>query len=305
MTAKKPLTPEQKERKNAAERARIAKKKAEREAALTAASAPKPETDEPAHLSCSMVIYDLPSNNPAGYADPSATMRRIGFRANLSCWIVPDGAVPHTFIHELRTKYAANVDVIRFDTAEGPRLCKMAVSAMQKEMADNAKRAAAGIALMEERHLLGLDPELAENTEARVAALKLYESRCVRVLKKMTGIIEDVAVAIRNFAGTPEALDVNTAKKVYETLQTGYQQKAAAFVAATAALKKIGTTDADAMAAAAAKDLAMVAPIADMLRENGDEAAADALQEAFDRNTEAAPDDGTFNLADADEPAVA
>lgn len=291
MTAKKPLTPEQKERKNAAERARIAKKKADREAALTAASAPKPETDEPAHLSCSMLIYDIPSHNPAGYAGPSATLRRLGFRVNLSAWVMPDGAVPHTFIHELRTKYAANVDVIRFDTAEGPRLCKMAVSAMQKEMADNAKRAAAGIALMEERHLLGLDPELAENTEARAAALKLYESRCVRVLKKMTGIIEDVAVAIRNFGGTPEALDVNTAKKVYDTLQIGYQNRAAAYVAATAALKKIGTTDANTMAAAAAKDLAMVAPIADMLRENGDEAAADVLQEAFDRNTEAAPDE--------------
>ncbi len=281
---KKPLTDEQKKRKNEKARIRALKNK-------NTTTATDALTQPDARLSCSMLIYDIPSNNPAGYADPSATLRRLGFRVNLSAWVLPDGAVPHTFIHELRTKYNANVDVIRFDTAEGPRLCKMAVAAMQKEMAENAKRAAAGIKLMEERHLAGLDPELVENTEARVAALKVYEGRCARVLKKMNGVIDDVAVAIRNFGGTPEALDVNTAKKVYETLQAGYQQKAAAFVVATAASAKV---------------LARVAPIADMLRENGDEAGADALQEAFANSEMTRTDDGTFNLADAvDEPVVA
>lgn len=295
-TTKKPLTQAQKDRKNAKAREAAAKKKA----ALTAPVQQDTTEQNNARMSCSMVIYDLPSNNPAGYADPSATMRRIGFRANLSCWIVPDGLVPYTFIHELRTKYRANVDVVRFDAAEGPRLARMAVAAMKKEMEENAARARAGLALMEERHLQ-LEADLADNPEARADAVKRYEGRCARVLKRMNGIIEDVEVAIRNFGDTPETLGVPDARQVYQTLQLGYQAKAAAFVAATVALKKLNTTDANALADAAAKDLVPAVIVQDMLRDHGDDAGADALQVAFNPPTAQVSDDGTFSLIDAEE----
>lgn len=302
--AKKPLTDDQKARKNAKAREREAAKKAQREANLAAADAkPTPLTDE-VKLECAAIHYDIPSNNPAGYADPSNTLRRIGFRASLSCWILPCGAIPYTFIHELRTKYGATVDVLRFDAAEGPRLARMAVAAMKKEMQENAARARAGIALMEERHLQ-LEADLAANPEARDEAVKRYEGRCARVLKRMNQIIEDVEVAIRNFGDTPETLGVADARQVYAVLQSGYEAKANAFVAATAALKKLGTSDADALANAAAKDLVPAAVMQDMLRDHGDDVSADTMRKVFDRTAETAPDDGTFSLADVNEDAAA
>ncbi len=296
--SKKPLTQAQKDRKNQLAREAAARKK-NKAPPVTAPSADHLTEDKnDQKMSCSMVIYDIPSDNKT-YADPSATMRRIGFRVNLSCWVVPDGAVPHTFIHTLRTDYRANVDVVRFDAAEGPRLARMAVAAMKKEMEENAARAAEGLVAMEQRHLT-LDAELIDNPEERAAAVKRYEARCARTLKRMNQIIEDVEVAIKNFGNTPEALGTADARKVYDTLQLGYQQKAAAFVAATNALKALNTPDATALATAAAKDLVPAPIVADMLRDHGADTAANALQAAFDRNVETA-DDNVFSLTAGDD----
>ncbi len=279
-TERKPLTDEQRAEKNRKERERVARKKAEREAALAAADAkPDPKPDDPAPtLSASLLIYDIPS--ASDYSNPSHQLRRIGFRANLSCWVIPDGAIPRTLIHEMRTEGNANVDLVRFDAAEGPRLAKMAVAAMEKEVADQAARAREGIAGMADRHL-DLPDDLATNESAREDAVKRYERRSARVLRHLNEAIEDVEAAIKNFGLSPEKLNLADARKAFETLQIGYQAKAAEFVRATNALKAVGTVDATALANAAAKDEVMPEVIADMLRENGKEAEADALQAAF------------------------
>lgn len=268
---------------------------------------PEPENVEPVFdndfkLSASLLIYDIPS--ASDYPNPSGRLRRLGFRANLSCWVIPDGAIPHTLIHEMRTEGNANVDLVRFDMAEGPRLVRMAIDRMKKDVEDQLKRAHEGLANAEERHLLAADAD----PDARETAAEKYERRAKRIMEHLTELAEDVEAAIKNFGVKPELLGLANARKAFAALQTGYEAKIDAYVAATAALKKAGEAgdaNAAALANAAATDAVIPEVMADALREAGDEAAADALQAAFVPESVPAADDGTFSLADApDAPAA-
>ncbi len=265
------------------------------------ALAPKPPTvlaekpeDFPAHLEATMLIYDIPSN--VKYPNPSDKLRRVGFRENKSCWVIPAGYIPHTLINDLRTKAKANVELIRFDPTEGPRLCRLAVDRMKRELADQVARAKKSIEEAEKNHLALTDEERANN-ELADAALLSYNNQCKWVLERVEKMCKDVDRAIRNFGVNPNLLDLATTRDVMNVLQTGYKEQASEYVKATAALRAINTPDAQALAKAAEADNVPPAIMADMLRDNGNDDAADALQNAF-APPAAATDDDTFDLVD-------
>lgn len=281
--------------------AALEKATAKDEPTATTTAPETPERIGPEKLSATLLVYDIPSSNEK-YADPGKTLRRIGFRVNLSCWVIPDGAIPHTFIKELREDWNANVELVRFDMAEGPRLVRMALDRMKKDVEEKMARSAEGIAFMDKH--LNLAPELAANTEAREAAVKLYESRCKRIIKNLEELADDVEVAIKNFSVAPEALGLDDTRKAFAALSAGYAQKVNAYTRATEILKgraeAAGDTNAAALANAAAKDLVPVEPLADALIENGAETEAKELMDAF---APPATDDGTFSLVDANDAA--
>lgn len=254
-----------------------------------AALATRPE-DFPAQLQAVLLIYDIPSN--VKYPNPSGKLRRIGFRENKSCWVLPAGQIPHTLIHEMRTKGRANVEIIRFDVSEGPRLCRLAVDRMNRELAEQVQRAREAIERARDNHL-ELDADLADNASAREDAVRRYEQQCKWVLERVRNLARDVEIAIKNFGVNPTLLNTVATRDAMTVLQTGYQGQAAAYVAATAALRKIDTPDAQALADAAEADQVPPQIIEDMLRDHDKHADADALKSAFD------PDADVYDLTDA------
>lgn len=254
---------------------------------------PAPSID-PNNLRACLMIYDIPSSH-SDYRNPSGILRRIGFRANLSCWVIPEANIPYALIAHMREHANANVDVVRFDAAEGPRLVRMAIDAIHREVNDQVTRAAASIAGADTRHL-NVPDELAGNVSEREAVLRRYETRTTRILESLNELLEDVETAIKCFGQSPERLNLNGARAAYNAYQTGIEARVNAFAAATHALSQIGTADANAMADAAKNDAAPAFAMADMLRDNGHDAAADALTAAFDLN---GTNDETFSIADA------
>lgn len=83
-----------------------------------------------------MVVYDIPSVKKVAerIANPSGMFRRFGFRANYSCWIVPEHNLPLMPLDELKEK-GAKVEVVRFDESEYDKIMGMARSALREEAA--------------------------------------------------------------------------------------------------------------------------------------------------------------------------
>lgn len=254
------------------------------------------DADFPETLRACLLIYDIPS--ASDYRNPSRRLRRIGFRENKSCWVIPEGSIPHKLIHEMKTEGNASVELIRFDAGEGPRLCRMAIERIKRELTEKLARAESGIAKADKKYLKKTDDDadLADNVSAREDVLKRYERRASRIIAGIEKLCKDVESAIKNFGVRPELLGLADTRNAMDALQKGYEARSGAYVAATEALRKIGTADADALANAADADAVPAAIMADMLRDNGNNAAADALTAAF--SDAPANTDGTFSLTD-------
>lgn len=239
-------------------------------------------------VTAACLFYDIKVGSKI--PNPSPELRRLGFRANLSCWVIPHGAMPWNLIHDLNKK-GANAKVVKFDASEGPKLVAMALSTLKNDIAAQVKRCRANILKAAEKHLAE-----AETPEERELALARYEMRAEAICKKLETLIEDSVEAIKTFGVNPDALSLTSARSAFEAFQVGYAAKAAEYAAATEALRDAAkTTPGDgtlnALANAAAADALPPEVAADALREAGNEKAADRLQKAFDPET--------FSLADA------
>jgi hypothetical protein len=293
----KTLTPEQKAAKAEANRRYREKKKAEKAGQPTP---PSPAADAN-NLRAVMLTYDIPSDSEID--NPSGELRRIGFRSNLSCWVIPEGSLPLTLIHTLRTEGRADVDIVKFDASEGPRLVQLAIRNMRKELEGQIQRTKENLAKWEASYLN--DGE--DNTEERKAAHDRYVSRSWSILRRLKTLADDLDAAIRNFGVDPAEIGVSAARSSFDLMQEGVAKRAEAYVVATNALKAAGTGTTSALAAGAAKDQVPGYVMADALREAGDEAAADALQEAFSDRLEPTPapaDENEFSLVGGDEAAA-
>ena len=257
----------------------------------TAISQDAPEINLDSELRACLIIYDIPDDSKLH--NPSDFFRRIGFRVNLSCWVVPESAIPYRFLRDLRTG-GANVDVVRFDAAEGPRLVRMAVANIRKELADQVKRTRESLARAESQFLANSEsPTERDENERR------YISRTNSQLKRLEVLMADVDNAARTFGFDPARLNLGDARAAYDAYQTGVQAKSDAYVTATNALRATGTTTGEALAKAAEMDACPPEIMADFLRDSGDDAAADAITRAFGMpggSPEMNRDDGIFSL---------
>lgn len=79
------------------------------------------------------LIYDIPDQS--GIANPSAKLRKRGFRINLSCWIFQTGHLPVDYIETLIEK-GADVEVLPFTLETRETVLRLAKKAMDKEVGE-------------------------------------------------------------------------------------------------------------------------------------------------------------------------
>lgn len=232
-------------------------------------------------LRCVLVSYDIPTRS--NIPNPSGRLTRLGFRHQLSSWIMPEGAVPYNLIAELQ-KEGAKVDIVRFDASEGPRLVRMALDAIRRDIASQVKRCEANLKKAQTNHL-ELDAELEGNVSAREDALKNYELRSGAICQRLEELMEDSEAAIQQFGLAPERLQIGDARAAFEAFQVGIAARAAAYAGATQALRKLAQETRDstlnALANAAEADAVPAEVMAGALEDAGDDAAAAALHSAF------------------------
>ncbi len=261
-----------------------------------AANTDLPETDLPeTALVASCLFYDIPVGSEL--SNPSGQLRRIGFRANLSCWIIPKGSMPWTLVHELN-KGGANARVVDFDASEGPKLVRFALEQLKKDAADQIKRARNNFKKAAENHL-----DADEDAGAREEALERYQTRTTAICESLANLLDDTLAAARGFGIDAGYLDLRGSMNAFRSMQVGVEAKASEYHKATQALKEAGTATTTALAAAAEKSQVAPEVMADALREAGNEEAADRLQAAFAAPTPAAPEteDHTYSLGGDDE----
>lgn len=249
---------------------------------------PAPPTQE-ANVTSVMLVYDIPSDSKMG--NPSWFFRRRGFRVNLSCWVMPEAAIPYHYIHTMREEHKADVSILKFDAGEAANIVKKAIVEVNKELAIQAERSKAALERAEMK--LYADPELEANVSAREDAEEAYKTAAKIALKRLETLMVDVKSAVRAFGIDPNRINLRDTVNFYSTLQMGYASKIAAYVKATAELRAKATLDSLGMAGAAVAGIAPTGVMADLLRDLDDNAAADALTEAF---AEPTTDTDTFTL---------
>lgn len=244
-------------------------------------------------LRASMLVYDIPAKSKV--ANPSDQLRRFGFRANLSCWVIPTASLPHNLITELRES-GVNAKVVPFDVSAGPQLVTWAIEQLRADAEEQVKRTRANLEKAGDKHLDGLSEVEAVTGERREEALAAYELRAGAICKRLEDILAHVTEAAAGFGIESGALNLGGARAAFDAFQTGYTARAAEFAAATeklrAAAAASGDANAAALANAAAQDLVPVAVLAGGLEDAGLETDAARLTQAFD--------DGTFSLSDAE-----
>jgi hypothetical protein len=256
-------------------------------------------------IPCVALTYDIPAQRTReGYPNPSGALRRVGFRFNASCWVVPEHAIPYNLITNLREEGQASVRLLRFDAGEGATIIQMAIEQLNAEIAEQTARTEETIEAARTRILTAVDDdaELRDNIEERKDALKKFEAAAKRNLKALETLLADLHEAAKQFQIDPANLTLGSARTAFDAIQARFTEQAAAYSAATQALRQTNTADAQALATMAEHDAVPAGIIADAVRESGDEELADRVQAAFAPETPAAPteqpkEEDTFSLA--------
>lgn len=231
-----------------------------------------PETEPTADkITASLILYDIPASSKID--NPSGQLRRHAVRINLSCWVCPEHAVPLPLLKELGDAGAV-WHVLRFDAAEGPKLVKMVVTALKKEIAENVARGETCLDEAAERHL--------NNDEiSKEARNERYALRAGAIVDRLNELVEDLTVAAKQFGIDPKRLNLAGARRAIEAMDLGWHKRVEVMVKAKKKAKgKKGSTTTAALADADAP----AGVLADALQETGEpenESAADELRETF------------------------
>lgn len=184
-------------------------------AAVAPDTAPIPEPLAPADLRACLLIYDIPER--VEFPNPSDRLRRLGVRVNLSCWCVPEIDVPYTLLHEM-TKAGATWHVVRFDANEAPKLVRMCLGAIRKEIADAVVRSKQAAA----RATVQMDDS--DNTPEKVEERYLIRARAIA--ERYTELVTDLTAAARRFGISEAALQTQDADSAIAGISAGMHARA-------------------------------------------------------------------------------
>lgn len=158
--------------------------------------------------------YDIPET--AEIESPVSELRPIAFHAQKSVWIIREGDIPYNLIARLEAA-GANVQIVRFDPSEAPKLLNMCVNAVRADIRETIDNARKSCAAAQKRYDNNENPEDAQRRYMqdakrinKVAAQKLKDLRAlaqrwnvesrVDSLAGATTAVESVRVAMLNRA---------------------------------------------------------------------------------------------------------
>ncbi len=223
----------------------------------------------------SILDYDVPASGRSRNFSPCARLYQVAVPMTESVWLVRTGDVPWNFINEM-LDMGCTVDVTKLDRSETRTKVARALQFLEDKLAE--KIAAAEKSMNDARIKL-------ENSEANgvdeAVARETYEKHAAVIEARLRKWQKDVQDGITRFGINGNAFHLSRLGDRATVLRSSMQEQAAAYSRGVVALATINTSDAVAMTPLAQNDQLPVAILADMLRENGHEDDADAIQAAF------------------------
>jgi hypothetical protein len=223
-----------------------------------------------------LIHYDVPDirvNLPGGrwykksvMPNPSHRLWRAGaIRLSDSCWLIHEGAVPHSLVNDFR-KHGVKWGSLPFDSEAGVAIAETAMRAIRKEISERLDGAAE--TRRKEDAALALSDAPPGSAEA-LATCKRYRSQLAAVTRRVRKCLQLVSHAATAFGLDTSAIGVLEARATVDAVKADMERKADAYAQAHAIIvKKRGKGDA--MARTMEKDSVFGPVVADYLDEMGD-----------------------------------
>lgn len=237
----------------------------------------------------SVLDYDIPVT--VEITNPSGVLRSRAVRTTYSGWVVPTNAIPWDVINDLREN-GCRVTLYKFDQSESASLIAQVEFALRDQIRETAESAEASAESAAEQFAERQET----GTVAQDKAKKYFEQRIKTASKNAKDRLDSYQKAAAIFGFDARALGLQAAAGVAQAISSGIMLRAQRYVEAVRALTAANTATTAALATAAETSQVPPEVMADALRESGNDAAADELQEAF-----VTPDADTFSLDGAGE----
>lgn len=173
--------------------------------------------------------YDIPDSAGAAFRfGVVAELRPIAFHAQRSVWIIREGDIPYNLIARLEAK-GADVQIVRFDPSEAPKLLTMCVNAVRtdiRETVENAKKSCAAAQL---RY---------DETENPEAAQKRYMQDAKRINKVAAQKLKDLRALAQRWNVESRVDSLAGATVAVESVRVAMLNRARAYADAIRALRE-------------------------------------------------------------------
>ena len=159
-----------------------------------------------------LLVYDIPDT--AHVRNPSRQLRRIAFRANLSCWVIREDLIPWNLLDEL-AQAGAEWHTVQFADGESKKLLQMALSAIRKESA----RAVGAM-----NKSLTRAEQLAENGEP-----ERYARRAAAAARRAERMLDALENAAACFELSPDDVHLPACRQRFSALEAASHARAAIY----------------------------------------------------------------------------
>lgn len=141
----------------------------------------------PTNVRAHLFLYDIPTNSK--YPNPSGLLWRLGIRANLSVWVIPDRNVVRLPIEEMK-RAGARVELVRFDERDGETILRLARESIAKEVNGLRDSLKLAVQLAEDKY-----KGVATGDEAGIKKVHGYGYRYLRQSKQFLVAAQEAALA--------------------------------------------------------------------------------------------------------------
>jgi hypothetical protein len=219
--------------------------------------------------------YDVPTTLNL---DPCPRLRRIAAHTQLSCWVIPEKLIPHSYLNELRER-GVTWDLVKFDATEAEKLITIAARGIAKDLDKTVKDCHRAINQAEaEYHNADLRRGKQKGSPLSVDE---YEDRAAKAVDRALEVVGDLEEAARIFNIDPATLPVTWAAEQARVLRSAAHDRARRFAEAGKKAAEVNPIDGPAIANAVRADDIPVNVLGDFLTENGAEEEAESLVAAF------------------------
>ncbi len=228
----------------------------------------------------SIFHYDVPSaGESAGYS-PCNELYRVAVRLSKSAWIVKSGDVPYDLMGRMQDM-GCLVFCNRFDKGETSDLTHQAVRQLMLKMEEATKDAETSYAAARTQLTNSSNPDHKDYMDDETKAVERFNKRCLAIEKRLEKMAEDINVGASKFGISTKAYGHSQLAGMKVLTHTRAAEEARAYHRATVIASTSTDSNLKAVATQAANSEIPVAVLSDMLRDAGEDAAADELNTTF------------------------